>query len=390
MNDIFSISQQLINGNSFYNTDKYLKAQSFYDYPILTKATVSPYYNSCTCAGENYKIFYTSGSSGTPMRITWRKADYFKSIADLWRLRAKQGVTPNDVCLTCHSGLANKRSLLNEPIYTYGKNLSLSKLHFTTEHINDYINYINIFSPTWIYAQPSFVYQLGICLLQYAPDYLIHFKYIELVGEMVDPLVKKHIQEIFSSAIVISMYGLQEFNAVMYENADIMIECSNNAFVEILDDDNHPCEIGQVGNIVVTGLKNTLLPLIRYNTEDKGKKVIVAGKEGFIITQGRSNDAYIYNNQIYDGSIFFNVITKYNLTHLKQISKFQVLQKKSLLIFQVFGFDGLPNKTEIENDINAILYIDYNIHCQIKVVIVDNLNNLIHGEEKTKYFLRLM
>lgn len=388
MSNIFETIKQLISGNPFYDNDLYKNAKSIEDYPVLEKKDIISYLNNCSLKGSNYKTFYTSGSTGTPLKITWTNADYIKSIASLWRWRNRYGITSKDCCLTCHSSMLMNGSLSNELIHIYDNYISFSKLHFSHGKLDEFINYIRIFSPKWIYAQPSFVYQLAIYLKEYAPDLLNQFKHIELVGEMVDPFVKKQIQSMFSSATVVVMYGMQEFNSVMVEENNYMVVCSDNVYVEILDDNNVPCNLDEEGNIVVTGLKNTLMPLVRYNTLDRGKKSIIEGKECFIITQGRANDWFEYNGDLYDGSLFFNVITKYNSTHSQQISKFQVVQEADSLIFNVFGFDGLPCRNDIEHDISYLLNNDYNVFLPIFVNIVCSFSEFIHGTNKTKYFIK--
>lgn len=388
MGNIFEIVKNLVLDNPFYNNDLYLKAHKLEDFPVLEKKDVIWHLNNCNLKGDGYRTFYTSGSTGTPLKITWKNSDYIRSIAGLWRWRYKYGITTRDCCLTCHSSLLLNGDLSAEPIYIYDNYLSFSKLYFFNDKIGDYINYIRIFQPKWIYAQPSFVYQLAICLKEFAPDLLLQFRYVELVGEMVDPMVKEQIQSLFSSATVTVMYGMQEFNNVMIEENNLMVACADNVFIEILDDNNMPCKIEEEGNIVVTGLKNTLMPLVRYNTQDMGKKVIARGKEYFIITKGRANDWFEYKGVLYDGSIFFNVITKYNLLHLKQISKFQVIQEEDKLTFNVFGFDGLPCSKDIEFDIKSILNKDYNMFLSITVNIVYSFLNFINGNNKTKYFIK--
>ena len=76
------------------------------------------------------------------------------------------------------------------------------------------------------------------------------------------------------------------------------------------------------------------------------------------------------------------------MLHLKQISKFQVIQEEDKLTFNVFGFDGLPCSKDIEFDIKSILNKDYNMFLSITVNIVYSFSNFINGNNKTKYFIK--
>ena len=69
-------------------------------------------------------------------------------------------------------------------------------------------------------------------------------------------------------------YGLNEIGVVggrclagrYHVNAE-------HCLVEILDEDGAPCKSGETGRIVVTGLNNFAMPLIRYDTSDLGVQV---------------------------------------------------------------------------------------------------------------------
>lgn len=393
MKDVFTKVQNLIQGKNFYDKESYKTAQSFCEFPIITKDDILEYYNNCKYYGKDYHISYTSGSTGSPMKVTWRFSDYLQSITPLWRIRKKYGITSNDCCLTCHCGYIHNGDLLTEAISTYGKYLSLSKLYLSNEQIDEYIRYIEIFSPKWIYAQPSFVYQLGLFLVSKRPNILNQFSYIELVGESVDTKIKAQIQSMFPNATVVEMYGLQEFNCVLIEDNGKMKPCSDDIYIEILTDDYNVCDVGQEGNIVLTGMKNSLLPLVRYNTEDKGKRIINEGQEYFVITRGRSNDNFFYKNHTYDGSIFFSVITKYNMSNQQKISNFQVVQTQEGLLFNVIGFSEILNKNDIKKAIVLIMKNDYGIEFPVFVSVKNNSSEFIQDDrekEKIKYFINLI
>ncbi len=74
-----------------------------------------------------------------------------------------------------------------------------------------------------------------------------------------------------------SYYGANEFHSIAYEcpygNMHLM---SGNVYVEVLND-NKECVAGEEGEVYVTSLTNSVMPLIRYQIGDRGK--IEAGKK---------------------------------------------------------------------------------------------------------------
>lgn len=384
--DIINEIKRVINQSEYYNTPIYQGASCIQDIPVINREHVAKYYTSILSSNMNTFFVETSGSSGVPLKIAWKYDDYLHSILPLWRLRKKYGITPSDFFLTCHAGAYVRSKYVDSPILVNQNSISFSKLHYSNDIMRNYICQLEKFKPTWIYAQPSFVYFLGLYLNKNNPQLAYSFKYIELVGELLNPTIKKSIEKFFPSADVVNMYGLQEFNGVMYEENGVMSVIDENVYVEILREDGTECTIDEEGDIVVTGLKNTAFPLVRYNTKDRGKKINLGDSIKYVITSGRSNDDFNYGGRRYDGSLFFLVISKYNDTHTNKISKFQVIYEHNQFTFILFSFDNLPSTSDIEYDIRSILYSFIEDDWEVKVTIM-NKENFVKNSSKTKYFI---
>lgn len=91
-----------------------------------------------------------------------------------------------------------------------------------------------------------------------------------VTGEMLQDHQVAQIQRTFSCNIVVE-YGLSEVGIVAYscENGTMHI-FDDTIHVEILDDEDRPCDDGAVGRIVVTPLYRSVVPLVRYDTGDLG------------------------------------------------------------------------------------------------------------------------
>ena len=63
---------------------------------------------------------------------------------------------------------------------------------------------------------------------------------------------------------------MQEFNTIGYNIGNGFNILSSNVYVEILSD-GKTCEEGEIGDIVVSGLCNTLMPYVRYILPLKGE-----------------------------------------------------------------------------------------------------------------------
>ena len=161
------------------------------------------------------------------------------------------------------------------------------------------------------------------------------------------------------------MYGMQEFNVIAYGEGLNLKVLKNNVYVEILDDNLKPASIDQVGDIVITGLKNKYMPLIRYRTGDRGK----FDKNGnLIIEQARSNDSIIINNELYDGSIFWNLVLYLNAHYNYSIKQFQIIFDKDVLNFN-FVTNMAENIANEEICKNIFKYLKDTYNCEYAVTV---------------------
>ena len=95
-----------------------------------------------------------------------------------------------------------------------------------------------------------------------------------------------------------NQYGAQEFNRVGWDCSEhqTMHLDADSVVLEVLDPDgDRPLAPGEEGELVLTGLHNDLMPLVRYRIGDAGR--LVEGPCGcgralplFEITEGRLDD----------------------------------------------------------------------------------------------------
>ena len=72
---------------------------SLNDFPIITKKIVSREHSRFVSdISQSNTVFAvsTSGSTGIPLRILWSPMDYCNSLTELWRIRRRFNIFPDD------------------------------------------------------------------------------------------------------------------------------------------------------------------------------------------------------------------------------------------------------------------------------------------------------
>jgi phenylacetate-CoA ligase len=89
-------------------------------------------------------------------------------------------------------------------------------------------------------------------------------------GEALDPWLRAELEEVYG-VVPRDGYGTTEVGPVAWQcrRADLHHVQVESVLVEILDDQDVPAESGQEGNVVVTGLRNRLMPFVRYRLADR-------------------------------------------------------------------------------------------------------------------------
>jgi phenylacetate-CoA ligase len=141
--------------------------------------------------------------------------------------------------------------------------------------------------PRLVHAHPSTVYALA-CHVERTHGPTRLFDVFESSGELLEPHMRQRIADVFRCRVV-DRYGLAELGVVAYEldgEAAGMRVLESEAWPEIRPAD-HPAGASE---LVFTGLRNALMPLVRYATGDLG--TVRETDTGFVIENmvGRMHD----------------------------------------------------------------------------------------------------
>lgn len=218
----------------------------------------------------------TSGSTGKPIKTlgtdftrlfyvalvlrehTWHKRDFSKILLSIrW---AKLGFA--------EAPLGHKQNTWGPPINqfkTTGQSIFINVASDTRSQIDS----ILLYNPSYVLSYPS---QLA-ALAEYCLAHDIHFPFVEEVrttGETFTKTYMNIIQKAWPNVKITDIYSTEEIGNVAqqcpeYHNYHVNVE---NVFLEIVDENNFPCRIGQLGNVLLTSLMNYATPLIRYEIGD--------------------------------------------------------------------------------------------------------------------------
>ena len=326
------------------------KIHSFQDFrrvPFLTKQLVQRYNEeliSDAFQGAQLIPRYTSGSTGNPMKVFHTKIERLVSGQHMMRARKKWGLTfPARWCIL--GGAVHFVSGIEDRVRKYkeggGEVLRLSSLDLSSSTLDNYIEELEEFQPTWIFSMPStldFIAQHA--LFSERTVNIPSIQLIELAGEYLFPKMRQRIAEAFHYPPT-SQYACRELRAIAFEcpknNMHVM---HDHVYLEIIKEDTMPAGRGEIGEVVITGLNNYAMPFIRYrlgdliipiekqcSCKDAGPLIQMAG--------GRITDSIVGQPEKL-GNIIFDSIFKYLQQHEDiEIQGFRVIQTKEVF-FEVW------------------------------------------------------
>lgn len=230
--------------------------------PIITKKEIRANYDKIIANNidkEKCKMITTTGSTGLPLKIWNDKYAQFYSSAVVYFAFFESGLRLSDSIVELAGVIENE-----------GRTLIKKKMISTLDHPDNIINTLKKYKPSVLYSFPSIFRTLSNSLNGDSCSPRLIFTHGEMMTE--------HCRETISSAFgadVYHTYGSTEFNRLGFECEEHsgfhMI--TDGAIIETIKNGQSTCP-GEEGEIVVTGLYNYGMPLIRYKLGDIG---ILAG-----------------------------------------------------------------------------------------------------------------
>jgi phenylacetate-CoA ligase len=214
-------------------------------------------------------VLNSSGTTGTPTDIYYTRqfhrecSAYFQA-----RLRDWAGVTSRDKRAMFGVRRVCPREQKRPPFWRHSiveKLAYFSIYHIAPANLPHYADHLRQWQPKIIMGYPSALNLVAKYLIESNQE--IQAKAVITTSETVTSEIRKTLEQAFGCKL------FDQYGAV--ESTHFVSQCEHGRYhvspergiIEILDGDA-PCPPGKPGRVVVTGLENTLQPLIRYEIGD--------------------------------------------------------------------------------------------------------------------------
>ncbi len=216
---------------------------------------------------------HTSGSTGTPLTVWWGRSTIREWYALFEaRTRAWCGVSWREPWAILGGQLVVPSRRRRPPFWVWNaplRQLYMSVFHLSAETAAAYARAIEERGVTHLLGYPSALNALASGLL----DRKRTVRGVRAVIVNAEPLSeaqRRAISTVFS-APVRETYGMAELVAAASECEHGRLHLwPEVGVVEVLDDSCNPVAPGEAGRLVCTGLLNPAMPLVRYDTGDRG------------------------------------------------------------------------------------------------------------------------
>lgn len=204
----------------------------------------------------------TSGSTGTAITLaaTPFERGHLNLLIQQWISRITGKMFPRTLYLT---GFFNpKRPALFHKANALGS-AHLSIYHITPRNRDAIIKELRHFEPELVWGYPS-----AVAALARLTEGAIRIPWCITTSEALLPEMREDIERLLS-ATTFDFYSSQEGAHAAFQcpHGDLHVH-PVAGIVEILDSNGKPCDVGQPGRVVVTGLVRRTMPLIRFDLGD--------------------------------------------------------------------------------------------------------------------------
>lgn len=320
----------------------------------------------------NY-IMNTGGTTGTPM--SFPVSSHYDDLHQKFAFNL-MGYCKGDIIIAVDGSDITER-LKKKKIFwknkaffrrrAYGK-IAFSALYLTEETVKYYVDQLIVERPAFLRGYPSAINYIAIYLIDNEINLPFKLKGVQLTAETIFEDQVANICKAFKCRVQLQ-YGHSEVSIYAY-TIDESYEyfCSPfYGFTEIIGTCGKHVDVGEIGEVVVTGFYNKAMPFIRYKT---GDLALYSGTFDGIVrlkhVYGRNQD-FVYDEF---GKKVFLIGLIYGGHHefLNHIKKWQIIQNQygSITIKIIAGnsFTALHKKAiedlflNINNIVSTICIVD--------------------------------
>lgn len=300
--------------------------------PVIKRAQIQQY-NELLLNGHQ-ATGHTSGSTSMPIKVSWQVERHKIEKADTQRLKQWYGgqLTPMKiVALATHE--ANARTLeVDTPLAKQWQFMQNQHAQFGADSLISY--------PTNLERLCHYAIEKGLKLA--------FVKRVTAMSETYDAHMDALLKQVFPNATIIVTYSSVECGTIAIRcphNPDNYHVMAHKLGVEILNEQQLPCALGELGQVVITDYFNQHSSLIRYALGDLAEPAVCdCGKIPFpAITHIAGKMRGLLRRA--DGSQMLFTSLSSTFRDSPEISQFQVVQSQ-LQIFSVNAVLKAGQKTE--------------------------------------------
>lgn len=327
--------------------------------PLCSKELIRKYCNMIYSdeVGDNWKNWLnTGGSTGEPLRFPIKSGNINLEQVHQMMLYFDMGWDFNDLIVSIDGSVVNSDARSRNIYFVEGDNFPYGKYSFSTLYMSDetlpyYVKDLNTIKPSVLRGYPSGIMRLAKYILENKCKLSFKLKGAYLTSEFFSEEDRAIIQNVFRCKVY-GQYGHTEASVFAVSKNDSSYLCSPfYGFTEVVDEYGNHVNIGETGEIVVTGFLNLAIPFIRYKTGDLAE---YGGRENGVVRlkslRGRTVDYIInkYNKRIYlVGLIFGGHIEALNHINDWQIEQSEV-GKVLIRIVKGVGYKELISQELID------------------------------------------
>ena len=217
---------------------------------------------------------YTSGTTGQPVRVvrTMHAFTYWSAFTardHIWHNRDIKGTlaairSSEKGFAPYPTGAQHYAWGMKDGVFKSGPSVSLN----LNTSIPDMVRWIAKNEPDYLLTMPNVIKRLAPYCIENGITFP-NLREVQVLGEMCGEHLRQQCREAWDVPLHAN-YTSREigYMALQCPVRDHYHVQSEGVYLEVLDDDDQPCEMGQTGRVVVTSLHNYAMPLIRYEIGD--------------------------------------------------------------------------------------------------------------------------
>lgn len=311
----------------------------------------------------------TSGSTGDPMQFVHDRSGGAFARALSYREHKWYNLNIGEKEARFYGIPMDPKAKFQERVKDFLMNRKrLSVFNLSKPSLNSYYYRINRYKPAYIYGYTSAIFEFINFMKNHNLKFKGNFLKAVIVTSEVLVIEQRKLIENYLNVPVINEYGCSEVGIIAAECPYHGLHISSENIVLEIVKDGLPVEQGKAGEVVITGLNNFAMPLIRYKIGDiaiLSPKSCSCGRALPLLEniEGRVNNMVVTPEGNISSGLIFYYISRSLIENNGGVKKFKVVQDKiDQITFQI-----VKDKNFDEGNLRALKdktheYLSPNIH----------------------------